>query len=113
MLRLVAPNAFRSPISCVRSLTANQHDIDYANGAQSQRYHPYRSEKHVHNVENSSDHFRFLDRIPFVKGVLIFSIEVVIAAKQSYEHPLSPAHAPQSPAVDTRRRKWSSGDFLP
>ena len=35
----------------------DQHDIDDTDGAQRQRDHSHRSQKHVHDVENGSHHF--------------------------------------------------------
>ena len=58
----------------------HQHDIDHADRAERQRDHSYSSQEHVHHVENGSHHFRFLNRIPLVKGALIAGIESVIAA---------------------------------
>ena len=45
MLRLVAPNALRSPISRVRSRNRDQHDVDDADRSQRQRDQAHRSQK--------------------------------------------------------------------
>src|SRR5437763_3941500 len=57
----------------------HEHDVDNADRAQSQRYHSNRPQEHVHYIENSIYHFRLLNGVPAVKGVLIGRIESMIA----------------------------------
>src|SRR5436305_14725496 len=57
----------------------DQHDIYNADRPQRQRDHSDRPQEHVHNIENSIYHFRLLNGIPAVKGVLIGRIESMIA----------------------------------
>src|SRR4051812_23703615 len=56
----------------------HQHNIDNSNRAQSQRHHSHRSQKHIHDVENGPHHFRFPDRVPLFKRVLIAAIESML-----------------------------------
>src|SRR5215475_10259665 len=58
----------------------DQHDVDHADRSQCQGDHADRSKEYVHNVKNGADHLRFLDGIPFVKGILVVRIEAVIVA---------------------------------
>src|SRR5215469_4780045 len=67
----------------------NQHDVDDADGAQSERDHADGAEEHVHDVEDGVDHLGFLDGIPFVEGIEVGGVEAVIAADDVVNFALS------------------------
>src|SRR6202030_158449 len=60
----------------------DQHNVDYANGAQRERNQPHCTQKHVHGVENQADSLGVLNCVPAFKSVLIVIIKVMIAGYQ-------------------------------
>ena len=57
----------------------DQHDVDDADGAQSQRDQANAAEEDVHDVENLADRLGVLDRVPVFEGVFVAPIEAMIA----------------------------------
>ena len=60
-------------------MTAIEHDVDDADGAERESDQTDGAEEFVHRIEDRAHHLRLLDGIPAFEGVFIVIIEMVIA----------------------------------